>query len=725
MDKLWINISFLLILSFGNSFAILKNCKEFPGDISNYQIDIHGANDKDLELLDRCLDREPLIFRVSVQESNISSTALVSSLPERVRKTTSVLIVNKCDLKRIPSRVLTNMTNIHIINFANNTITELEDNSFQNMLKVTSINLSYNNLTRITSKPFNNLPSLVELSLESNGLIFISSNAFLMLPKLDVLYFDHNNLQDIPYKTFRNSPIKYWHLAYNNITMISSKIEHFPHINSLDIRHNRLKSISQKLSVLHNLRELHICGNQLTTLPWQISSLLKNNRTFHMVLGDNPWHCDCDLIWLISFSQKGSFSENLNCTTPENIGMNEFNVNDIECIQGVVNREGIIWYRLVAIVLPALLVLFGFIIGVLLYFCKNRTKKLKKPIQMILNGQYYRPRSVADTAEVSISTSTLQNIIGPNDNEIKLCGTLRLGKLIGRGAFGNVFEGFVADADSKWKKVAVKQIRENAKTDDTETFSTEYRTLISIGNHPNIIQIFGTGEIDGSLIMVLEFADNGDLLAHLKWLDQINSKVIQNLDSSEWKAYLQNTQPRLFLYMWHIAKGMEFLSRLKIVHRDLAGRNILLSSDYVAKISDFGLSRDVHENGYYYQNSNGRMPYKWMSPESLSSGRYTCKSDIWSFGILLWEIVTLGAGPYPGIPPDLLLDMYRNNYIMPPPPLCPDYIYSIMEQCWSSLPENRPGFETLLETFDKLLQAVAQKASHFCIIPLLLVNQNQ
>jgi serine/threonine protein kinase len=68
------------------------------------------------------------------------------------------------------------------------------------------------------------------------------------------------------------------------------------------------------------------------------------------------------------------------------------------------------------------------------------------------------------------------------------------------------------------------------------------------------------------------------------------------------------------------------------------------------------------------------MPYKWMSPESLSSGRYTCKSDIWSFGILLWEIVTLGAGPYPGIPPDLLLDMYRNNYIMPQPPLCPDYM---------------------------------------------------
>ncbi|CAL1539138.1 unnamed protein product [Lymnaea stagnalis] len=122
------------------------------------------------------------------------------------------------------------------------------------------------------------------------------------------------------------------------------------------------------------------------------------------------------------------------------------------------------------------------------------------------------------------------------------------------------------------------------------------------------------------------------------------------------------------------------------------------------KISDFGLSRDVYEADTYLKMSKGRMPVKWMAPESLYAQIYTMKSDIWSYGIVLWEIVTLGASPYPGIPPERLFPLLSTGYRMDRPEDCPEELYALMQKCWKTEPENRPHFSMLRDILDHLLQ---------------------
>ncbi|CAG9834717.1 unnamed protein product [Diabrotica balteata] len=164
------------------------------------------------------------------------------------------------------------------------------------------------------------------------------------------------------------------------------------------------------------------------------------------------------------------------------------------------------------------------------------------------------------------------------------------------------------------------------------------------------------------------------------------------------------TPKDLLSFAWQICNGMGYLSDMKLVHRDLAARNVLLADDKVCKISDFGLTRDVYEDNAYLKRSKGRVPVKWMAPESLADHIYTTKSDVWSFGILVWELVTLGATPYPGIAVQNLFHLLRQGYRMERPDNCSPNLYKIMRNCWSIDPEQRPSFQDLSKWFAKLLE---------------------
>ncbi|CAG5136081.1 unnamed protein product, partial [Candidula unifasciata] len=147
----------------------------------------------------------------------------------------------------------------------------------------------------------------------------------------------------------------------------------------------------------------------------------------------------------------------------------------------------------------------------------------------------------------------------------------------------------------------------------------------------------------------------------------------------------------------------EYLTEKKYVHRDLAARNVLIDFNKVVKVCDFGLSRDIFNDNHYKKLTNGKLPLKWMAIESLRDRMFTTQSDVWSFGILLWEIVTMGASPYPNV---ALADLYyvlSNGYRMDRPSNCSQELYAIMRSCWEEEPYERPNFTQLRVMIENLL----------------------
>ena len=177
----------------------------------------------------------------------------------------------------------------------------------------------------------------------------------------------------------------------------------------------------------------------------------------------------------------------------------------------------------------------------------------------------------------------------------------------------------------------------------------------------------------------------------------------------------------LMSFAWQIANGMQYLCDMKLVHRDLAARNVLVTNDKVAKISDFGLSRDVYTEDHYMKRSKGRVPVKWMAPESLYHHIYTTKSDVWSFGVVLWEITTMGATPYPGMQPESLFAMLKQGYRMKKPQGCSEHVYDVMKKCWHPDATCRPSFKELSNIFEKVLKDSAVRfpistPAYFCAL---------
>ncbi|GIY68181.1 hypothetical protein CDAR_255762 [Caerostris darwini] len=229
--------------------------------------------------------------------------------------------------------------------------------------------------------------------------------------------------------------------------------------------------------------------------------------------------------------------------------------------------------------------------------------------------------------------------------------------------------------------------------------ASEKRDLVSELNllkeisHPNVIRLLGaTTDDNGQLYIIMEYAEHGSLVTYLRNLKTCQSEV--NL-------------LELIAFALQIAKGMDYLASMKVVHRDLAARNVLVASGKILKISDFGLSRDVYEGDTYLKMSKSKVPVKWMALESLENQLYTTKSDVWSFGILLWEIITVGGCPYPGIPTERLFQLLKDAYRMPRPDNCPLQLYEIMKACWLDKPNERPQFKELVQKIELVLEDIS------------------
>ncbi|XP_013387866.1 tyrosine kinase receptor Cad96Ca-like [Lingula anatina] len=163
------------------------------------------------------------------------------------------------------------------------------------------------------------------------------------------------------------------------------------------------------------------------------------------------------------------------------------------------------------------------------------------------------------------------------------------------------------------------------------------------------------------------------------------------------------TSRDLMKFALDIANGMMFLSSMSILHRDLAGRNILVAEDRTCKISDFGFAKDVIKSHQYERKTQGRLPVRWMSPEALYDNIFTTQSDVWAYGVLLWEIVTLGSSPYPGMSAKQVMEAITEGYRMPQPPHCSQDMYNIMLSCWEDNPSSRPLFKAITVSLSDLL----------------------
>jgi len=251
---------------------------------------------------------------------------------------------------------------------------------------------------------------------------------------------------------------------------------------------------------------------------------------------------------------------------------------------------------------------------------------------------------------------------------------LELRESIGKGEFGDVMLGIL-----RGEKVAVKMLKDSSEA--AQKFLAEASLMTSL-RHENLVQLLGLvfNNKNKHICLVTEYMSKGSLVDYLRS-----------------RGRLHVTKKDQINFAFDTCSGMEYLESRKVVHRDLAARNVLISEEGVAKVSDFGLARE--EN---FTLEGGKLPIKWTAPEALKQSKFSNKSDMWSFGILLWEIYSFGRVPYPRIPLADVVKHVEKGYKMEAPEGCPPEVYEIMREAWHLQPDERPTFHGVKDELGRL-----------------------
>nr|XP_060640124.1 tyrosine-protein kinase Lck [Anolis sagrei ordinatus] len=246
---------------------------------------------------------------------------------------------------------------------------------------------------------------------------------------------------------------------------------------------------------------------------------------------------------------------------------------------------------------------------------------------------------------------------------------LKLEEKLGAGQFGEVWKGIY----NGHTKVAIKSLKQGSMS--PEAFLAEANLMKKL-RHPRLVRLYAV-VTQRPMYIITEFMEKGNLVDFLKGPEGSRLTIYKLLDMSA-----------------QIAEGMAFLEKKNYIHRDLRAANILVSEAICCKIADFGLARLIEDDEYTAQEG-AKFPIKWTAPEAINYGTFTIKSDVWSFGILLTEIITYGRIPYPGMSNPEVIQNLERGYRMPPPENCPPELFQLMLQCWKDSPEQRPTFEFL------------------------------
>ncbi|XP_070563735.1 muscle, skeletal receptor tyrosine protein kinase-like [Ptychodera flava] len=266
-------------------------------------------------------------------------------------------------------------------------------------------------------------------------------------------------------------------------------------------------------------------------------------------------------------------------------------------------------------------------------------------------------------------------------------------KDVGQGAFGRVFMAKAprVTAGQEYTIIAVKMLKSQASPVMLQAFNRE-ALLISKFNHPNIVKLLGVCSIGRPACLLLEYMGQGDLNEFLRLRDP-KQLLLNHLHPVARKLGLRLKEQLSFAQQ--IAAGMAYISDKKFVHRDLATRNCLVSDNMTVKISDFGLARFIGQHAHYKGTEGDAIPIRWTAPEAVIHNEFTTYSDVWSYGVLLWEIFTYALQPYYGISHTEVIRHVQSGQILQCPDNAPEEIYQFMKMCWRMLPMDRPSFSTV------------------------------
>ena len=260
---------------------------------------------------------------------------------------------------------------------------------------------------------------------------------------------------------------------------------------------------------------------------------------------------------------------------------------------------------------------------------------------------------------------------------------------LGQGNFGVVIKAeaknIITDQDST--TVAVKVLKEGTNDQTKKDFFREAALMYEF-NHQNILKILGICIEQEPFCMLFEYMEFGDLNGYLR--KHNTGGTISSVSSGQ--VDFQGSLPiQLLVDMCiNIAGGLEYLAQHHYVHRDLATRNCLIDSNFTVKIADFGLSQDVYSTDYCKLGDSALLPVRWMPPEAIMYAKFTLQSDIWSFGVVLWEVFSYGAQPYFSLSNEEVVEYVRNGNVLKHPPGTPTEIYNLMVDCWATNPDDRP-----------------------------------
>ncbi|XP_061818354.1 ephrin type-B receptor 4a isoform X3 [Nerophis lumbriciformis] len=330
-----------------------------------------------------------------------------------------------------------------------------------------------------------------------------------------------------------------------------------------------------------------------------------------------------------------------------------------------------------------LLVTFIFVAA---YCIRSRHSRMKDPELSDKNSQYL----VGQGVKVYIDPFTYED---PNEavrefaKEIDV-SFVKIEEVIGAGEFGEVCRGRLRVPGKKENYVAIKTLKGGYTEKQRRDFLSE-ASIMGQFQHPNIIHLEGIITASCPVMILTEFMENGALDSFLRLNDS------------------QFTPIQLVGMLRGIASGMKYLAEMSYVHRDLAARNILINSNLVCKVSDFGLSRFLQENSSdptYTSSLGGKIPIRWTAPEAIAFRKFTSASDVWSYGIVMWEVMSFGERPYWDMSNQDVINAIEQDYRLPPPPDCPTHLHQLMLDCWQKDRSARPRFAELVSALDKLIR---------------------